>query len=255
MFVSASFSERFAGCAEGAAHSTTARSVDHQMRGMDAWDPSEAAASKRRKMRRLRFARAVSLFAPLRGAGCQATGETKRRSSSRQSPARSSRIASGYSLCSSTRIRSRERLRGVGGQHRHGGLQDDRAGVEIGGDEMNGGAADLRAVVDGLPLRVDARKRGQERRVDVDHAVGKRREETRAQETHETREADERDVVLGERLRKRAIVGVARRPLFVRHHRRLDPGRARALEPVRVRRVGDDDGDRRVAATRRRWRR
>src|SRR5690349_13980476 len=52
-------------------------------------------------------------------------------------------------------------------EYRHGGLDDDGAGIEIFVDEVDGAAGDLHAVGQRLVLRVESRERGQERRVDV----------------------------------------------------------------------------------------
>ena len=56
---------------------------------------------------------------------------------------------------------------------------DDRPGVELLGDEVHRAARHLHAVRQRLPLRVDARERRQQRRVDVED----RRAETRSTNT------------------------------------------------------------------------
>ena len=74
---------------------------------------------------------------------------------------------------------------------RHRGLQNDRTGVEVGGHEMDGGPGHLHAMVQRLALRVDARERRQERRVDVENRVGKCVEKRCPDQPHETGQADE----------------------------------------------------------------
>src|SRR5438105_12120470 len=56
----------------------------------------------------------------------------------------------------------------VAGQYRNDGLFEDRAVVELGGHLVHGGARDLAAGVDRALVRVQAGKRGQQRRVDID---------------------------------------------------------------------------------------
>ena len=60
---------------------------------------------------------------------------------------------------------------GIAVEHRHGALDDDRAGVELRGHEMHGDAAHLHAVRERLLLGVKPGKRRQERRMDVDDGV------------------------------------------------------------------------------------
>lgn len=61
----------------------------------------------------------------------------------------------------------------------NGALEDDDAVVEVLIDEVNGAAGDLDAVIEGLGLGFEAGKGGQERRVDVEDAVGVGRHEFR----------------------------------------------------------------------------
>ena len=87
-------------------------------------------------------------------------------------PAASSRTAAGSSSCSSgcsaAWTTSGSRVLG----HRDRALEQDRPGVDALVDEVDRHADDLDAVVDRLLDRPDARERGQQRRVDVDDAVG-----------------------------------------------------------------------------------
>ena len=66
------------------------------------------------------------------------------------------------------------------------------------------------AVVQRLLLRVKARVFRQQRRMDVEDAIGIRVHEDRAEQAHESGEADERDVALSELGDERAIVVLAR---------------------------------------------
>ena len=73
--------------------------------------------------------------------------------------------------CSSTRIRADERVDRVVLEHRHRRLQDDRTVVELACHEVHGRAGDADAVLERLPLRVEAGKRRQQRRMDVEDAM------------------------------------------------------------------------------------
>ena len=63
-----------------------------------------------------------------------------------------------------------ERLHGIVVQHRHGGLHDDGAGVQVFVDEVDGAAGDFDAVLQRLVLRVQAGEGGQQRRMDIENA-------------------------------------------------------------------------------------
>ena len=123
-----------------------------------------------------------------------------------------------------------ERVVVVAGQDGHGRLRDDRAGVGARVDQVHGAAGDARSVRERLRLRVDPRERGQERRVDVEHAVRERVEEGRTEQPHEARERDE----MGARLAQRGDEGgVVARPVGVvpvRQDARRHPGARGAIE-------------------------
>ena len=74
----------------------------------------------------------------------------------------------------------RQRFHRIVVQHRNGRLQDDRPAVQLGRHEVHGRAADADAILERLPLRVKAGKRRQQRRVDVQHPIGERREQRTA---------------------------------------------------------------------------
>src|SRR5580704_1415143 len=56
-------------------------------------------------------------------------------------------------------------------EHRYGGLDQDRAGVQKFIDEVNGAASDFYTMIEGLTLCVEAWKGGEQGRVDVEHAI------------------------------------------------------------------------------------
>ena len=87
-------------------------------------------------------------------------------------------------------------------------LEDDRAGVDALVDEVHGDPGDLRAVVERLLDRADARERRQQRRVDVDDPPRERCEEAPARQRHVAGEHDELDAALAQ---PRRHGGVARR--------------------------------------------
>ena len=158
-------------------------------------------------------------------------------------PARTRAIAAGYSRCSSTRMRADERLGGVARLDRDGRLHDDWAGVELRRHEVHGHAGDVDAVLERLPLRVDARKRRQQRRVNVEDRAAETRRRTsgpssRMNPARQTR----RDAALANRLDERAIVGVARRDTSRcgKTSVSIPPSRARA-KPGRVGAIRDHD--------------
>jgi hypothetical protein len=65
-----------------------------------------------------------------------------------------------------------QRLDGVVVENRYGRLQHDRTSVQLWGGQVHGRAGDPHAVIKRLLLRVQAGKRRQERRVDVQNAIG-----------------------------------------------------------------------------------
>lgn len=89
------------------------------------------------------------------------------------------------------------------------GLQNNRAGVEIFVDKMDGAAGELDAVFESLALRLEARKRGQQGRVNIQDAVGERGYKIRGQQAHVAGEADEIDFVILKRGYNFAVVLLA----------------------------------------------
>src|SRR5258707_4569380 len=89
------------------------------------------------------------------------------------------------------------------------GLQDDGAGVEIFVDEVDGASGELDAVVEGLLLRFEAGEGRQERRVNIEDALGKGGYEEGGEKAHVAGEADEIDFVFVEYGGDLSVVGFA----------------------------------------------
>src|SRR5205823_5329106 len=64
-----------------------------------------------------------------------------------------------------------ERIFGVVVFNRNDSLQHDRPSIEIFVDKVNGTAGKLHAVIESLLLRFEPRKRGQQRRVNIQNAL------------------------------------------------------------------------------------
>jgi hypothetical protein len=72
----------------------------------------------------------------------------------------------------------------------------NRAGIQIFVHEVYGTARHLDAMLQRLVLRRRGRERGQQRRVDVQHAAGKFADESGAEQAHVSGQADQVDLVL-----------------------------------------------------------
>ena len=81
---------------------------------------------------------------------------------------------------------------------RDGGLRDDRPGIEFRRHQVHRRAGDLHAVRPRLVLGVHAREGGQQRRMDVEHRPRRPLEEERAEDAHESGEANDGRVGLNE---------------------------------------------------------
>src|SRR6185437_5457155 len=68
---------------------------------------------------------------------------------------------------------SGERIHRIVVANWNGGLQDDRAGVEIFVDEMHGAADEFYAVLESLALSFEPGKRRQERRMNIENTAAK----------------------------------------------------------------------------------
>jgi hypothetical protein len=98
-------------------------------------------------------------------------------------------------------------------------------------------------VIERLPLRVETRKRRQERRMNVEDARWVGVKERPADEAHVAREAHEADVPALELAHDRAVAGVAIRVRPGVDVHRLDPGVPRARKSGGFASIRDDDGD------------
>src|SRR5271157_5094498 len=115
-----------------------------------------------------------------------------------------------------------QRVLVIRAEHGHGLLQDDGAVVEVGVHEVHRAAGDFHAIVEGLLLRLQSWKRRQQRRMDVEDAVGKLLHEPRRQQAHVSRKADKINFVLAQRGNDLAIMLFARLALR-RDHQRGQP--------------------------------
>ena len=145
-----------------------------------------------------------------------------------------------------------QRLRRVILKDRNRLLDDDRPGVRARIDEVHGDARHLAAVVQRLRPAVDARKRGQQRRMNVQHPVRERRQQLRFHDAHEAGEGDRIDarvlqeldaLVFGDalklRLPRRAVEILTRDVVLLR-----------PFENLRVREVRQDQLNLRVQRSR-----
>jgi hypothetical protein len=130
----------------------------------------------------------------------------------------------------------------VGGEHGDGALQQDHAVVQVLIDKMDGASGQLDAVIEGLGLRVEAGKGGQERGVDVEDAVGKGGDELRREEAHVAGQADEVDAVGAEAGEDIAIV-VGAGAAFGDEESGGQAEIAGGGEAGSVGDIGDDEGD------------
>ena len=116
-------------------------------------------------------------------------------------------------------------------ENRNRSLQDDRAIVEPGRDEMDRRTGYADAVLERLTLRLEARERGQQRRMNVEDAIGKCLEQPRSNQSHVPSKANQTDFARTKDLDEAAIVCVA--VSVVRWHEayRLDAGFASPFKP------------------------
>ena len=88
-----------------------------------------------------------------------------------------------------------QRRLGVAVEDRDRFLGEDRAAVDVLGDEMHGRAGDLDAELERVAHRVPALERGEQRRVRVDGAAAVRVDERLREDRAEAGDRDEVDVV------------------------------------------------------------
>ena len=87
-------------------------------------------------------------------------------------------------------MRAASRLLVIRGMHRHDRLGNDRAAIHLGAHEMHRAAGKAHARRERLALCVEAGESGQQRGMDVDHAVAPRLDKTRVEKPHEAGETD-----------------------------------------------------------------
>ena len=87
-----------------------------------------------------------------------------------------------------------QRLGSVVAHDRNCPLNDDGAVVQLRGDQVNRDTSDPYAMFQCLTLRIDARKRRQQRWVDVQNRVGKSVQQRRPNQSHVTRQTHQADV-------------------------------------------------------------
>src|SRR5262249_20132317 len=127
-------------------------------------------------------------------------------------------------------------------EDRHSGLQNDRAGIEVLIHKMDSAAGELDAVLQRLPLRFEAGERRQQRRMNIQNTVRKLRHEVVAQQVHNPTQADQINLLLVQNGDDLAVVRFALQA-FRWNQPRIEATLLRFLQTLRVRAVGDYDGD------------
>ena len=127
-------------------------------------------------------------------------------------------------------------------------LEDDRTGIDAGVEEVNGDPEHLDAVVERLLDDVQARERGQQRRMDVDHPLRERVQERRIEQAHVTGGDDQFHPERLQPVRHRQIAVTPAGKVRQRERALRDTRRAGAVERLRVGPVGPDRDDRDAVA-------
>ena len=122
------------------------------------------------------------------------------------------------------------------------GLHDDRAGVEIFVHEVHGAAGKFHAVFEGLALRFEAGKGGQQRGMNIQDAIRKGGDEIRREQAHVAREADEVHILFVQRGDDQLVIGFALEALRGNHLRR-DAAGAGFFNSGRAFAIAEDDRD------------
>ncbi len=133
----------------------------------------------------------------------------------------------------------------VGGENGNGLLQDNGAVIEVLVHKVNGAAAELDAVIEGLLLRFEAGKSGQQRGMDVQDSLGKLLHEPGREQTEVSGEDDEIDASLAQGLDDSAVMLFALASL-AGEDEGGDVAGAGSGDGSRVLTVADDDGDMRA---------
>lgn len=137
-----------------------------------------------------------------------------------------------------------KRFRRIPGEDWHSPLHHDWPAIQFRSDEVDGHATQLHAMLNRLPLRVQARKGGQQRGMNVEDRIRERINERCTHESHESGKADQTNLARTELPRQRTIVVISRRPRAMGEANSLDPGRPRSIQTRGIFTVGDDDRDR-----------
>lgn len=130
-------------------------------------------------------------------------------------------------------------LLGVVAQHRHGGLDDDGAMIEIGRDEMHRAAVDFHAVMQRARMGVESAICGQQRGVDVDEPAVIMQHKICREDAHETGQYHEVGLVSVDRLCQGGIEAGAIRIFAMRHDGGLDAMCLCGLQASGIRAVAD----------------
>ena len=137
----------------------------------------------------------------------------------------------------------RKRCFGVVRFYRYCGLCDDRTVVELRGDEMDGTAVNPDAGSKRAPVRVQAGKGRQQRRVNVEESATVALDESIGEHAHETGKQHEVRGMFVDRRRERRIERRAIGVTAVLDDGRGDPVRSRNIESGGVRHVTHDCDD------------
>jgi hypothetical protein len=136
---------------------------------------------------------------------------------------------------------SRQGFNAVALENGNGGLQDDRAIVEPGRHEMDGGAGHADTVLECLTLRLEARERRQQRRMNVEDAIGKCLEQLRSNPPHIPGKANQTDSARAKDLDDSTIVRIAIGVVGWHKAYRLDAGVASPFKPWSIRTIRNND--------------
>mmetsp|Transcript_42317 Transcript_42317/g.99297 ORF Transcript_42317/g.99297 Transcript_42317/m.99297 type:complete len:254 (+) Transcript_42317:3155-3916(+) len=128
----------------------------------------------------------------------------------------------------------------VARQHRHRGLHDDGAMVELGGHEMHRGTGQLAAHCQRPLVRVQAGEGRQQRRMNIEQTAGIARREAGRQDAHEAGQHDQVGREPVNDARQLGIKVLATRKGLVVDHGRRDAVRRREREAAGLGPVADD---------------
>ena len=127
-------------------------------------------------------------------------------------------------------------------QNRHGFLQNDGPVVQMLVNKMDRATGQLHAVFKRLFLRVHSRKSGQQRRMNVDNAIGKSPDEVRREEAHIAGQADQINLRLLQRRYNLSIVLFADSP-FGRNQLSLQAAPLGRVKATSISAVRNDNRD------------